>query len=181
MPDLQKLAQMSVEDLRAELRAREARRRAAAAAGAAAGAATAAAVEAADPVLAEFDDRTMVQQLKSSQKVIYGTDDRVEVFQLTGGFDRQDAESVVALFRTNNVTDNGNGTSTLTTQNFGTAQGLCQAERFRAQPIGAFCSGVLVGSDVIATAGHCVNAGRTSPRFASSSASACRMPRRRPP
>jgi hypothetical protein len=65
---------------------------------------------------------------------------------------------VVALFRDNDVTDNGNGTSTLRTENFGTARNLCSSERFREQPIGALCSGFLVASDIVATAGHCAEA-----------------------
>jgi V8-like Glu-specific endopeptidase len=161
MSDTEKLSQVSVEDLRAELRAREARARTTTTGGPA-GAGAATAPEAPNPALAEFDDKTILRRLKSGQKVIYVTDDRVDIFQLAQGFDRMDAESVVALFRAGNLTDNGNGTSTLTTQNFGTARNLCAAERFRTQPIGAFCSGVLVGSDVIATAGHCVNAGNVA-------------------
>jgi hypothetical protein len=34
---------------------------------------------------------------------------------------------------------------------------LCNGERFRDQPVGAFCSGFLVAPDIIATAGHCVD------------------------
>jgi hypothetical protein len=75
-------------------------------------------------------------------------------------------ESVAALFDAADVTDNGNGTSTLRTQNFGIARNLCVGERFRDQPIGAFCSGFLVAPDVFATAGHCVTAGNvTNVRF----------------
>jgi hypothetical protein len=163
----EKLSQLSVEDLRAELRAREARARTTTTgAPVGAGAGTATAPDAPNPALAGFDDKTLLRQLKSGQKVIYGTDDRVDIFQLAQGFDRMDAESVVALFRAGNITDNGNGTSTLATQNFGTSRNLCPAERFRNQPVGAFCSGVLVGPDVIATAGHCVTAANvTTVRF----------------
>jgi hypothetical protein len=64
------------------------------------------------------------------------------------------------------VRDNGDGTSTLQTSNFGTDKNLCVGERFRDQPVGAFCSGFLVGPDIIATAGHCVNADNvTNVRF----------------
>lgn len=88
------------------------------------------------------------------------------MFQLPAGPNLDDVDSVVALFDNTDVIDNGNGTSRLQTQNFGAARNLCAGERFRDQPIGAFCSGFLVGSDVIATAGHCVNAGNvTNVRF----------------
>jgi secreted trypsin-like serine protease len=42
------------------------------------------------------------------------------------------------------------------TVNYGEDCNLCPSERFREQPTGAFCSGVLVAPDVIATAGHCI-------------------------
>ena len=55
-----------------------------------------------------------------------------------------DVDSVVALFDAGAVVDNGNGTSTLRTQTFATAKNLCPGERFREQPVGAFCSGFFV-------------------------------------
>jgi hypothetical protein len=105
--------------------------------------------------------------LVAVEKVIYGVDDRKDFFEFKiNGKVRDLASSVAALFRDNRVTDNGDGTSTLTTQPLGQAQNLCTGERFFAQPIGAFCSGFLVGPDLVATAGHCATAGNvTSIRF----------------
>jgi hypothetical protein len=105
-----------------------------------------------------FGDDSIVAALISSQKLIYGIDDRSEVFQLSPGPDLDDVDSVVALFTAAAVSDNGDGTSTLRTVNFGAQHNLCSSERFREQPTGAFCSGFLVAPDIIATAGHCVNA-----------------------
>jgi predicted nucleic acid-binding protein len=157
MPDSQKLTQLTVEDLREELRARQARK---------SGAAPEARAASTRDDLAQLDDKALVDLLKGNQKVIYGADDRVDVFQLAPGPDRDDVDSVVALFFGGDVTDNGNGTSTLRTVNYGMSRNLCSSERFRDQPVGAFCSGVLVGADVIATAGHCVNASNvTNVRF----------------
>jgi secreted trypsin-like serine protease len=85
----------------------------------------------------------------------YGTDDRKEHFQLSGQ-DILDADSVVALFPDFQVYDFGDGTSGLLTVNYGEYCNLCPSERFREQPSGSFCSGVLVAPDVIATAGHCI-------------------------
>ncbi len=147
MPDIQKLKQLSANDLLQELRAREAKAKD---------------IPVATPRepskdLREFDDQSLVSALKANQKVIYGTDDRVDVFELPAGPNLDDVDSVVALFDSSDVSDNADGTSTLQTKNFGTAQRLCAGERFRNQPIGAFCSGFLVAPDIIATAGHCVN------------------------
>ncbi|MET0385640.1 MAG: trypsin-like peptidase domain-containing protein [Polyangiales bacterium] len=144
------LEQIGVEALRRELSARRDKTKALAR----------------EPALQEVDDPTLITSLKSQQKVIYGSDDRVDVFQLPAGPERDDVDSVVALFQAGNIIDNGNGTSTLSTTNFGQSYSLCARERFREQPLGAFCSGFLVEEDVIATAGHCVNASNvTNVRF----------------
>ena len=50
--------------------------------------------------LREFDDASIAKVLKENQKVIYGTDDRVDVFQLPAGPNLDDVDSVVALFDT---------------------------------------------------------------------------------
>ena len=55
------------------------------------------------------------------------------------------------------LTDNGDGTSTIRTVPFGIANQLCSSEAFREQPTGPFCSGFLVEDDVIASAGHCID------------------------
>ncbi len=156
MPDIQKLNELSVDDLLQELRARAAK------------AGKASFPEAGEPSasLSEFDDESIAAALRRNQRVIYGTDDRVEVVELPAGPNLDDVDSVVALFNAATIRDNGNGTSTLETRNFATAYNLCAGERFRDQPVGAFCSGFLVGPDIIATAGHCVNAGNvTDVRF----------------
>ena len=156
MADIQTLKALSVDDLLGELRARAAK----------AGKAVLAKSEEPSESLREFDDASIVKALKGNQKVIYGTDDRVDVFRLPAGPNLDDVDSVVALFDGADVVDNGNGTSTLQTQNFGVAHNLCARERFRDQPTGAFCSGFLVAPDIIATAGHCVDAGNvTNIRF----------------
>lgn len=152
MEDIQKLRGMPVNELLQELRACEAKT-----------GETAMAVPA-EPSesLREFNDATIVRVLKERQKVIYETDDRIDVCDLPSGPNRDDVDSVVALFRASKVIDNGDSTSTLQINNFGASQNLCPEERFRDQPTGAFCSGFLVAPDIIATAGHCVNAGNVT-------------------
>jgi S1-C subfamily serine protease len=149
------LMQVSADDLLAELRAR-----------AAAGQAEGAEAAPSGSALSQYDGDALYGALRSQQKVIYGVDNRVDVFIVSDQATLDDADSVVALFSSGDVVANGDGTSTLQTENFGTARNLCPTERFREQPIGAFCSGFLVAPDVIATAGHCVNdANVTDVRF----------------
>jgi hypothetical protein len=85
----------------------------------------------------------------------YGKDDRQDVYQLAGQ-SLADSDSVVALFPESQVNDLGDGTAALLTGNYGDYYNLCPSERFRDQPIGSFCTGVLVAPDIIATAAHCL-------------------------
>jgi V8-like Glu-specific endopeptidase len=88
-------------------------------------------------------------------QAFYGTDDRKELFELSGR-DLEDADSVAALFPAAQVLDWGDGRSALLTVQYGEYYNLCPSERFREQPSGSFCSGVLVAPDIIATAAHCI-------------------------
>jgi V8-like Glu-specific endopeptidase len=88
-------------------------------------------------------------------KVVYGSDDRIDLYQTDSRQLRSLADSTVALFRSADVTS-ADGVARLTTQNYGERMGLCKEEPFFEQPMGAFCSGSLVAPDMIMTAGHCV-------------------------
>jgi hypothetical protein len=104
----------------------------------------------------------IVENVTNRQKVIYGVDDRQDLFQVTDQSILDSGDSVVSLWNVASVVDNGNGASTLITQNYGASQNLCSGEPFRNQPVGAFCSGFLVAPDIIATAGHCVDTGNVA-------------------
>ena len=91
----------------------------------------------------------------ASDKVIYGTDDRLDYYQADGSM-RRLADSVVSLWKAPDVQPAEGGAFRLATANYGEIMGLCQAEPFREQPIGAFCSGSLVGNNLVMTAGHCI-------------------------
>jgi hypothetical protein len=146
MADIKMLESLSVEELRAELAAREAK-------------AKGDLTTPASASLKRIDSATIVDVLRSQQKVIYGVDDRQDIYELPN-IDpmKSSARSVVALFEAADVEDNGAGASTLVTQDFGASRNLCPEEWFREQPVGAFCTGFLVAPDIIATAGHCVTA-----------------------
>lgn len=89
--------------------------------------------------------------------VIYGDDNRKDIYDTDNTLFRTLAESTVALFnRVDVIEDGSRKTAKLVTENFGDAFRLCADEPFRDQPSGAFCSGSLVGDDLVMTAGHCV-------------------------
>ena len=118
------------------------------------------------PELASVPTGELVEALRDVQKVIYGTDGRLDMWEVTNVAHRASADSVVMLVNASGITANSNGTSTIATQNFGTARNLCQTERFRNQPIAGFCSGFLLDPSLVATAAHCVdNANLVNVRF----------------
>jgi hypothetical protein len=108
------------------------------------------------PDLEQFDSAMIAVALRAKQKVIYGVDNRLDLFEVISPTLRQDSDSVVSLIRDTHLSDNGDGTSTLQTVSFRDSQRLCASERFGTQPVAAFCTGVLIGPDLVATAGHCV-------------------------
>ena len=90
-------------------------------------------------------------------KMIHGNDDRVELFNASPET-AELADSVVSLWDAAKMQlDPAAGTFALKTEKFGENPiKLCPTERFYGQPKGAFCSGALVGDDLVMTAGHCV-------------------------
>ena len=90
-------------------------------------------------------------------QTVYGDDDRQDVYQVQDPRLRALADSTVALFQSYAVTqDLASGKSKLSLRSYGQSNGLCSIEPFFDQKEGAFCSGFLVGPDLVATAGHCV-------------------------
>ena len=88
-------------------------------------------------------------------KGVYGRDDRVDLFAASGKIAGL-ADSVVSLWSSADVRENlATGTFVLRTTKFADYMNLCPGEKFREQPSGPFCSGSLVGEDMILTAGHC--------------------------
>lgn len=90
-------------------------------------------------------------------QVIYGEDNRQEVYEVTRADVRDVAGSSVALLSKSDLTATARGTFNIKTVNYGRAENLCSTEKFFTEPEAAFCSGTLVGEDLIATAGHCVD------------------------
>jgi len=90
--------------------------------------------------------------------VVYGTDDRVEVFDDPDPELRAIAEeSIVALIPSFRISREPDGTYSLFTQSLADLRGLCPDELFGNQPTAASCSGVLIDDDLVLTAGHCID------------------------
>ena len=100
-------------------------------------------------------------------KVVYGTDDRIDVYQETNPLRRELAGSVCGLVNTASLTPVSGNRWELSLRDY-TVGGYppCASEPFAAQPVAPWCTGFLVGEDLIATAGHCFeNGDQGSVRF----------------
>ncbi|HBE88369.1 MAG TPA: serine protease [Elusimicrobia bacterium] len=97
----------------------------------------------------------------SGNKIIYGDDNRLDYFEAPAAR-KALADSVVSLWKADDVEASGSKfklkakkfTDMIEEQ---AGAPLCATEPFREQPVGAFCSGSLVGEDLVMTAGHCIN------------------------
>jgi len=92
-----------------------------------------------------------------SPRVIYGSDDRLDIYQVTDNNLLRLANSTVALIRNSRITDTQNGDSEILTFSYKNNYNLCPEEPFVEQNVAAFCSGFLVGENLVVTAGHCIS------------------------
>lgn len=88
-------------------------------------------------------------------RVIYGDDDRIDYYQASAEM-KELADSTVALVRNRKLDPIDGGGFDFQLSNFGREMNLCSSEPFIEQDTMAFCSGSLVGKDLILTAGHCI-------------------------
>jgi subtilisin-like proprotein convertase family protein len=88
-------------------------------------------------------------------KVIYGEDNRKDYYQVSSQMQNL-ADSTVALVRKNKLEEVPGVGFNFSLSNFGQEMRLCSSEPFYEQDTLAFCSGSLVGEDLILTAGHCI-------------------------
>lgn len=88
--------------------------------------------------------------------VIYGADNRLEVFEELDASRRDLARSVVAIMSMHSLRAAGPINNQVTGAKYGERNNLCKTEKFYDQLSPAFCSGFLVADNIIATAGHCV-------------------------
>jgi S1-C subfamily serine protease len=98
----------------------------------------------------------LAKAAQDCQRVIYGMDNRKDLYQVKSSRVQAIANAVVALVKTTDLTRESDGSYTLATEPYSEAYQLCGSEPFVSQPIGCFCSGFLVAPDIVATAGHCV-------------------------
>ena len=95
------------------------------------------------------------QDLIDQFKVIYGTDNRVEVSDYPDRLFQDHAKSVGAMIHKDLLKDNKDGTYKIEGKNLSKALNICSDEKFADQLAVANCNGFLVSSNILVTAGHC--------------------------
>ncbi len=88
------------------------------------------------------------------EKVIYGEDNRQDVYESTNSLYKKLAQSTAAMISNSSLKSDGDNVTIMS----GTLEGdgICSDEKFAKQQTAAMCSGFLVGKDLLLTAGHCI-------------------------
>lgn len=86
--------------------------------------------------------------------VIYGEDNRKDVFESTDSAMVEVSKSTAAMIP-NDKLSTANGETTINGETL-ESRGVCSDERFASQMTAANCSGFLVSENVLVTAGHCI-------------------------
>jgi hypothetical protein len=149
------IQEWTVEELVSELKRRERRGRSAEL-GPAGGGARSIASPSRTGDLDDVPTAELARMAQDRQRVVYGVDDRKDIFQVTSAKVRKASEAVVALVKTTDLEADEHGGWTLATTSYEEEYKLCSSEAFASQPLGCFCSGFLVRPDIVVTAGHCV-------------------------
>ena len=103
----------------------------------------------------------------ATQAIIYGQDDRVEIYESPDVRLRALASSsFVALIPRSHFARTASGDFAIFTRPLKDAFQVCADARFANQPTAADCSGVLIDDDLVLTAGHCFTSDDACERFA---------------
>lgn len=102
-----------------------------------------------------YSDGQILDFMTYRQKTLYGTDRRIEFFDIQDPIQFTVANSVAALVDSDHYRETSTSYQ-LSGDTLGAHENLCAGEHFSSEPEIAFCTAFVVGPDLIATAGHCV-------------------------
>ncbi len=103
-----------------------------------------------------LNEPTTTEDSKNQEKVIYGDDDRKDIYEVQSSNLLELSKSTVALIEKSKLKQNSDGSYNVTSTKYSDDYRLCSSEPFFEQRLAAFCSGSLVGKNLILTAGHCI-------------------------
>lgn len=104
-------------------------------------------------LVAIFGISTINAEIKP--KVVYGDDDRLDLYDVTNQIHYNIAGSTAAMLPPHALKKLNDGNYQISAQTL-EDQGICSDARFSDQPTAAYCSGFLVADDLLVTAGHCI-------------------------
>ena len=108
--------------------------------------------------LEQISSSAIIDKINNDEKGLYdpkGLDRRRDFWEIQDPTQLAVTNSVVALVAPTHYVENADGLH-LTGQSLGEFKHLCSDQIYFDQPVAAFCSGFVVGPDLIVTAGHCV-------------------------
>ena len=90
----------------------------------------------------------------TTKKIIYGQDNRKNIEESEGSSWAAESSAVALIASTKEIIYEGADIK-LRTELFSETRNLCKDEPFANEPLAGRCTGFLVGTDLLATAGHC--------------------------
>lgn len=93
---------------------------------------------------------------KVTPKVIYGQDDRMDIYESNDNLMKEVALSTAVQIMNRNLVESAPGSYSVKAETL-EESGMCKSERFSSQMAAGNCSGFLVAGDKLVTAGHCIN------------------------
>lgn len=92
----------------------------------------------------------------SGTTVIYGDDDRKDLYEVNNNLHLTLAKSTAAMIKSSSLSKKWFSNDIKIKGKTLQERGICKEERFSAQLSAANCSGFLVGKNLLVTAGHCI-------------------------
>jgi len=109
--------------------------------------------------LKSIPSRALSDEIIYRQKTIYGFDRRKDLYEITDSKQLAVAGAVGGLISTESFTESPSGIK-IVGKTLRKTETLCGGVRFEDQPVAPYCTAFIVGSDLIATAGHCTGGWR---------------------
>jgi V8-like Glu-specific endopeptidase len=95
------------------------------------------------------------------EKTLYGFDRRKDYFEIQDPEILKVADSVASMVSTDHLAFDSNSVR-ISGQTLGQQFKLCRKEAYYDEPVAASCTAFVIGSDLVATAGHCVGGAGSS-------------------
>ncbi len=123
----------------------------------------------------------LVESQKIRQKIVYGDDDRADLFELTNRRERyrelgiptdhldrviENTRSVACIVSRDRIVEiPGTQELLVHTRTYGDQPPVCRTERFYGQSTVGQCTAFFVGGDILVTAGHCIEPSNVTDKY----------------